>query len=104
MARKRSYIFTGKKNPPRAIMATILGVISLLSMGIVIYLSYRREGDVPAGYGVTGLLAVFFSVTGLILGILTARVKENFRLFPWLGIALNLLALLLIGFIVYMGT
>lgn len=101
--KKRSYMFTNKKHSDKAIMSTILGIISTASIGIVVFLTYRQDGVAKPGYGVTGLLAMIFSVVGLILGIMTAREKENFRLFPWLGIVLNTVALLFLGFIVYLG-
>ena len=37
--RKKNYIFTNKKHSDKAIMSTILGMISLVSLGIVTYLS-----------------------------------------------------------------
>lgn len=85
-------------------MATILGIISNVSLGIVIYMTYRSGGNAPNGYGVTGLLATIFSLIGLILGIVTVRDKDNFRLFPWLGVILNVLALGIISFILYLGS
>lgn len=102
--KKRSYIFTNKKHSERAIMSTILGTISIISLIIVIYLTYLQEGTAAGGYGVTGLLATLFSLTGLILGVLTLREKEYFRFFPWLGTILNLIALGGISMILYVGT
>lgn len=101
---RRNYIFTNKKHSHRAIMSTILGIISTVSLGIVVYLTYRHGGEATVGYGVTGLLATIFSIIGLILGVLTVRVKEYYRLFPWLGIALNLVALGSISFMLYFGS
>lgn len=103
MGRKRSYIFTNKKHSDRAVMAMILGVISTLSLVSIIYLAYVQEGKVPAGYGVSGLLIAVFSLTGLILGIVTAAEKDMYKLFPGLGIILNLIALIGIGLVVYAG-
>uniref|UniRef100_UPI004055E803 DUF6142 family protein n=1 Tax=Acetatifactor sp. TaxID=1872090 RepID=UPI004055E803 len=100
---RRNYIFTNKKHSQRAIMSTILGIISTVSLGIVVYLTYRN-GEATIGYGVTGLLATIFSIVGLILGVLTVRVKEYYRLFPWLGIILNLIALCSISFMLYFGS
>ena len=103
MGKKRNFIFTNKKHSEKAIMGTILGMISLVSLGIVIFLSYQKNGETPVSYGLTGLLATIFSMIGLILGILTLQEKENFRLFPWLGTILNVLALAVIGFLLYVG-
>lgn len=101
---RRNYIFTNKKHSQRAIMSAILGMISTISLGIVVYLTYLHNGEATVGYGVTGLLATIFSIIGLTLGILTVRVKEYYRLFPWLGIVLNLIALGSISFMLYWGS
>lgn len=85
-------------------MSTILGIISIASMGIVVYLTYLQDGQATVGYGVTGLLATLFSLTGLILGIVTVKNKEYYRLFPWLGIVLNLVSLGGISLILYLGS
>lgn len=85
-------------------MSTILGIISTMSLGAVIYLTYAQAGDAPVGYGVTGLLIAVFSITGLILGILTAIEKDRYKLFPFMGIVFNLIAIIGIGFVVYAGT
>ncbi|MCM1215721.1 MAG: DUF6142 family protein [Lachnospiraceae bacterium] len=100
---KKSYLFTNKKHSDRAIMATILGIISLVSMGIVLFMTYRNDGEAAVGFGFTGLLATIFSVVGLGLGIVTFQDKDYYRFFPVLGILLNLAALGGIGFILYVG-
>lgn len=84
-------------------MSTILGIISLTSLVTVIILTYRRDGDALTGYGVTGILATIFSLTGLGLGIATAREKDRYHLFSWLGIFFNLAVLAGVSFILYVG-
>ncbi len=101
--KRRNYIFTNKKHSDKAIMSTILGIISNVSIGIVVYLTYLKDGEAQGGYGVTGLLAAIFSCIGLILAINTAQDKDSYRIFPLLGILLNLLALGCLGFILYLG-
>lgn len=103
MGRRPNYIFTNKKHSDKAVMSTILGVISVLSLGAVLYLSSVQKGEAPAGYGVTGFLVAVFSLTGLILGIVTAVEKDRYKLFPCLGILFNLIALLGIGLVVFAG-
>lgn len=98
--KRKNYIFTNRRDSRQAIMGTILGVISNASLGIVIYLSYRNGGDAPISYGLTGLLAMLFSMIGLILGVLTVREKDMFRLFPVLAILLNLVSLGILAFLV----
>lgn len=101
--RKKNYIFTNKKHSDKAIMSTILGVISLVSIGIVTYLSYRGGGVMHGGYGVTGVLATIYSLIGLILGIVTIRDKDIYRIFPILGMIFNFAALAGISFLLYLG-
>ena len=78
-------------------MSTILGGISLVSLGIVTYLSYSQGGVMHGGYGVTGVI-------GLILGILTLREKDIYRIFPVLGTILNVVALGGVSFLLYLGS
>ncbi len=100
MARK-NYMFTNRRHSDKAVMGMILGIISLAAMIAVIFLSYTKGGNVPAGYGFTGLFAVVFSVVGLVLGITSIREKNQFLLFPVIGIILNGVALVLIGVLLY---
>ncbi len=101
---RRKYIYTNKRHSNRAVMSAILGALSNGSLAAVIYLSYLKNGDIPAGYGVTGFLAVIFSLVGLSLGVVTARDKEIYRFFPWLGILLNGIALAVLALIIYLAT
>ena len=84
-------------------MSAILGAISICSGAVVLYLAYLKGGDVPISYGLTGLLSAIFSVVGLILGVLAVQEKEVFKLFPVLGIILNLAALGILMFVVQLG-
>ncbi len=82
-------------------MSTVLGVIGLVSLGAVIFLSYRDGGMARTGYGFTGILATLYALAGLYLGVITVRDKTYYRLF--LGVVLNLVVLGLVGLILYMG-
>lgn len=103
MKKRKGFIFTYKKHSNRAIMATILGIISLASLGAMVFLSYRNAGEVGTGYGAAALLAALYSTVGLVLGLAAIQKKEYYRIFPVLGILLNLAALAGIGLILYVG-
>ena len=85
-------------------MSVLLGIISLASLIIGVYLSYAKGGDVPNSYGVAGLLACVFSFVGLILGIVTVRDRSYYRFFPWAGVILNVVSLGCISMILYVGS
>lgn len=103
MKKRKGYIFTNKKHSERAIMATILGIISLAALVVVVFRSYLYAGDVAVNYGHTGFLAMLFSMVGFSLGMATVRDKGYYRLFPVLGILLNLAALGGVSLILYAG-
>lgn len=100
---RKNLVFTNKKHSNRAIMATILGIISIAALVTVVFMTYMSAGDAPAGYGVTGLFATVFSSIGLGLSIVTFQDRQYYRVFPVLGIGLNLIALGGVSLILYVG-
>ena len=50
MKKRKGFIFTNKKHSNRAIMATILGVISLASLVYMLFVYYRKGGNVETGH------------------------------------------------------
>lgn len=101
--KKRNYIFTNRKHPDGAIMSVILGMISLMAMIVAVYLTYRQQHEGMLGYGVTGLLVTLFSVAGLVLALLQIGKKDVFKLFPIIGLVLNLLVLIGMGLMIFWG-
>lgn len=97
--KRKKYIYTNKRHSLRAVMSTILGLISNASLGIVVYLTYLKHGEAAVSYGLTALLAALFSVIGLILAVLMVQQKDYFKFFSVLGILLNLTALAFITFL-----
>ena len=103
MAKKNSYMFTSKRHTQKGIMATILGVISLGTLAYTVIMSYLRAGDVPRQYGAAVMLVMIFAFIGIILGVVSKTERDKFYLFSYLGIVLNVLALLVISMIFYAG-
>lgn len=84
-------------------MAVILGIISLVSLCVVVFRTYQNGGEATVGYGLTGVFATVFSLIGLLLGILTVRDKSYYRITPVIGIILNLAAFAFVSAILYVG-
>lgn len=103
MAKKNSYMFTSKQHTQKGIMATILGVISLVTLAYTIIMSYLKAGNVPIQYGAAVMLVMIFAFVGIILGVVSKTERDKFYLFSYLGIVLNVLVLLLISVILYAG-
>ena len=101
--RRANYKFTNKKHPAKAISSTILGCVSLFGIIAAIYLSFLQRGDTKPGYGLTGLLAVIFSVTGVVLGVLSFRERDSFYVLSWVGTILNALILIIVALLFVVG-
>lgn len=101
MSQKKNYMFTNRRHSGKAIMSTVFGVLCTVSLAVVVVLSYSRSGDVPAGYGFTGLFAAILSLVGMLLGVLALREADRFRLFGWLGILFNGVSLGAVSGILY---
>lgn len=84
-------------------MSVILGIISLAALVTVVFFSYRSGGEITEKYGFTGVLAMVFSLVGMMLGVVTACNRSYYRFFPVLGLMLNLLALGGVSLILYAG-
>jgi len=103
MSRRAGYKFTNRKNPIKGIAAFILGVIALGSLILAIYLTFQNQGAAPLQYAVAVILSICMAIAGMVCGIMACMEKDIFKLFPVSGITLNIVALVLGGFILYMG-
>ncbi len=84
-------------------LSAFFGVLSLVSLLAALYQSFLAGGTEFVKYGVVGLLCLIFAATGLVLGILAKKEEDKFYLFAWMGIVLNLLTVLGVGIILYIG-
>ena len=103
MSQKKNYMFTNRRHSQKAIMSTVFGVLCIVSLIIVLGLSYGSGGDVPVGYGFTGVFATVLSIIGLLLGVTAVREADRFKLFGWLGILFNGVSLGMISGVLYIA-
>jgi len=100
---REKYMFTDNRHPEKGIMSTILGLLSDVSLATAVILSYKNGGQALMQYAAAAFVAAIFSCLGLALGIMSRMEKDIFKLFPNLGIILNLIAVLFIIFILVLG-
>ena len=75
-------------------MAVNLAVIGIVTIVASVWLGYIHNGVVEPQHGAAIFLAVLMSVVGLIMAIIARIQPDRYRLFPDLGIGLNLFVLL----------
>ena len=100
---KVGYKFTNKKHPLKGSMSFVLGVISLASILLAVYLTFMAHGTALKQYGTVVLVSILFSITGLVMAIMSLLEQEIYRFFPIGGVVLNTLTIILSGFILYLG-
>ena len=103
MLKKSDFMFTSKEHTLKGIMATILGVISLVSLVYIILDSYWKAGQVPQQYGAVAFLTMLFAFVGIALGVISKSERDKFYFFSYLGIVLNVLVLAALSVILYAG-
>ena len=101
--KKRGIIFTKKKHPAIAIMSTILGAISLVAIIYGIIASFTMAGEIPHRYGVAAILALAYTVVGLVLALYSFKLQESFHLFGIIGTILNGICLLAEAFLLWIA-
>lgn len=98
-----NYKFTNKKHPIRGMISSILGMISVGSIVIAVYLTALNKGMALHQYGTVGLLTTIFSMVGLGFGIASIMEKDIYHFFPVMGLVLNILSICALGTILYAG-
>ena len=68
--RRNKTKFSVKETKLPTVFGMILGVISIMTVAALLYLTFVRGGEATISYAFAGLLASIFSVTGLGLSIL----------------------------------
>ena len=100
---RERYMFTDNRHPEKGVMSTILGCISVTALAVAVVFTYRDGGQAQLRYAAAALVAAIFSVAGIILGIMSRFERDIFKLFPNLGIILNLLSIIFIVFLLVLG-
>ena len=103
MARKNRIIFSSRDQSDKGIMSLVLGILSVISLAYAGIVSYLRQGEVPDKFGSALFVTFVFAVAGLILGGLARNEADKLRTVPTVAVVLNALAILALGFFLWIG-
>lgn len=96
-------MFTDKRHSKRGILSCVLGVSALAACIYSLVRIYGADGEIAMAQTFTFVLAGLYAVTGLVLGIWMLARGDCFRLFPGIGVALNLILLVGVGGLLFLG-
>lgn len=101
--KKKRKIYTDKKHAVKGIVATILAVAALLVFAAVVYISFKNGGEAEMWIGSMALISILCGVVGLILGLMSFKSENSYKLFAQIGSFLNVFVLLIWGLIYMIG-
>lgn len=103
MQKKKRKIYTDKKHAVKGMIATALAVVAFLMFVAIIYISFKNGGEAQIWVASLALLSILLGLVGLILGLMSFRSENTYRLFAQVGSFLNVFVLLLWGLIYMIG-
>ena len=103
MQKKKRKIYTDKKHAVKGMIATALAVVALIIFAAIIYISFKNGGEAQMWIGSLALISILLGFVGLILGLMSFRNENTYRLFAQIGSFLNVFVLLIWGLIYMIG-
>lgn len=95
--------FTVKETKLWSSFGTSLGIISVIAIVLLLYLTFINGGEASISYAFAGFLVCIFSVIGLILSILCLADDYQHHLSGWIGLVTNAASVLAMAGILYLG-
>lgn len=101
--KKRKIVYTNRKHSEKGIFSSILAVLSFATLIFLLVRSYNLAGVITGSFGATAFLCTIFATVGIVLGALGKQEPEKYYLFNYVGMAWNVLNLLIVSGILYAG-
>lgn len=99
----KRYIFTSNRHSKTGMMAFMFGMMSFISFFLAVMFSIRDVDKMAARMGGVGLIAMIFALVGVVLGVMSLRETDVFRIMPRTGFAVSLISLILWAGVIYIG-
>ncbi|MDD7402832.1 MAG: DUF6142 family protein [Butyribacter sp.] len=95
---------TDKKHPVSGVIATILGVVSVISFIVICFVSSQSHGNAGILIGLAGIICFLLSIAAFVLSWITLH-QENIRpLFPTIGAVIGGLSIVFYLLLYIWGT
>lgn len=72
------YKFSDKSQTLGGVISTTMGILSLLSFGYGVYLSFREAGEGGLRVGSLGMLSLVIAVIGTVIGLISFKEDNKF--------------------------
>ncbi len=100
---RKNYMFSDKTHSMQGVFASVCGLIGMVTLVCIVLLSYYNEGSALLSWAFAALLTSIVSIVGVVNSLLCIGNEEVFHFYGWLGLLLNVLTMLGVGSIVYLG-
>lgn len=100
----KGFKFTSKKMSDKGIMATVLGIVAMVSFFVANTYSFRLAGDVDFRLASAGILSFVFAFAGDILSVLSFNEPDTFLFVKVIGSVVCGIATILWLVILLIGT
>ena len=100
MAKKTQLNFSEKKHSVKGIISLIIGIISVILLLVLFYLSALEQGNGSEKIGIVGIIIFLISLIGSVIGYQDSREKDIKYYVPVLGLIINSLVFLFL-FVLY---
>ena len=92
------YKFSDKSQALGGLISTAMGILSLLSFGYGVYLSFKAAGEGGLRVGSLGILSLILAVIGTVIGLISFKEDNKFFGSMMCGIiAVFMIAVFLMG-------
>jgi hypothetical protein len=87
--RRKRIQFTDKTHPAQGIAAALVGVASVIFLGVLFMLSSRQKGNAGLFVGVLGMLDLAISIAGFVMAVKCYKKEDIYMITPTIGAVLN---------------
>lgn len=104
MARKRGVKFSDKKHSIKGIISIVIGLVSLVALIVLFYLSAKTKGGGSINLGLVGVIILILSILAITLSYQGYKERDIHHYVPVIGLILNGLLFLVLFILYIVGT